>query len=108
VVACDQYTSQPEYWEELYRYVGDSPSTLHLILPEVYLEAEDVDLRIQKIHQAMIETLQKGILEEIEGLIYVERVLNHGTRKGLMVALDLESMTFVQIRILLSGQRKLQ
>ena len=50
VVACDQYTSEPEYWNEVYSAVGTNPSTLNLILPEIYLEDNDVDKRIEKIH----------------------------------------------------------
>ena len=47
VVACDQYTSEPEYWDEVYKKVGDKPSTLNLILPELYLEEPDVAERIE-------------------------------------------------------------
>ena len=47
VVACDQYTSEPEYWKEVESVVGSSPSTLNLILPELYLEEENVEERIQ-------------------------------------------------------------
>ena len=49
VVACDQYTSEPSYWEEVKDFVGNNPSTLNLILPEVYLEDKNVDKRIKKI-----------------------------------------------------------
>ena len=50
VVACDQYTSEPEYWEKVEQIVGSAPSTLRLILPEVYLESDNVDARIADIH----------------------------------------------------------
>ena len=53
VIACDQFTSQPEYWQQVEKLVGDNPSTLHLILPEVYLEKPGEDGRIQGIQAAM-------------------------------------------------------
>ena len=53
VVACDQYTSQPEYWEETDAIVGDAPSTLRLTLPEVYLEGDDVAQRTNTINETM-------------------------------------------------------
>ena len=53
VVACDQYTSEPDYWNAVAQQVGDSPSTLQLILPELYLEQPDVEHRIEKIQAAM-------------------------------------------------------
>ena len=94
VVACDQFTSQPEYWEELYRIVGDDPSTLHLVLPEVYLESADVEKRIQHVHQTMADYLQNDLFEKIEGFVYVERVIGDRVRKGLMVVLDLEKYDY--------------
>lgn len=48
VVACDQYTSEPKYWEEVENIVGDAPSTLKITLPEIYLEKENVSDRITK------------------------------------------------------------
>ena len=56
VVACDQYTSEPEYWNSVKEIVGENPSTLNLTLPEIYLEENDVDERIKKINENM-ETL---------------------------------------------------
>ena len=53
VIACDQYTSEPEYWDKAKQLVGDAPSTLNLIFPEVYLEDEDSEQRITTINQAM-------------------------------------------------------
>ena len=50
VVACDQYTSEPEYWEETQRIVGDAPSTLKLIFPEIYLGEQGFEERITHIH----------------------------------------------------------
>ena len=66
VVACDQYTSQPEYWERVDKYVGDAPSTLRLILPESKLESDNVDQEIQKINHTMEQYLADGRLQELE------------------------------------------
>ena len=61
VVACDQYTSEPEYWKEVENIVEDNPSTLNLILPELYLEEENVEERIKKINETMKEYLEKDV-----------------------------------------------
>lgn len=92
VVACDQYTSQPEYWKEVAELVGNSPSTLKLTLPEIYLEDENVADRIENISSAMKDYLDNGILSsQGPGFILIDRKTTHGaSRKGLMVALDLE------------------
>jgi len=90
VVACDQYTSQPEYWDRVEALVGDAPSTLRLILPEAHLEAPDVDARIERIHAAMRSYLDRGLFESRTGFVYVERTVGGRTRRGLMLALDLE------------------
>ena len=63
VVACDQYTSEPDYWNAVAQQVGDSPSTLQLILPELYLEQPDVEHRIEKIQAAMQADLEAGCLD---------------------------------------------
>ncbi len=96
VVACDQYTSQPDYWARAEALVGDAPSTLRLILPEVYLGAADEAQRIAAIQEAMRRYLADGILvPQPPGLVRVERETARGrTRKGLMVALDLEHYDF--------------
>ena len=59
VIACDQYTSQPDYWAETDKTVGDAPSTLRLTLPEVYLEDADVAARTEKIHQTMQQCAER-------------------------------------------------
>ena len=64
VVACDQYTSEPEYWAKTAEIAGDAPSTLNLIFPEVYLEEPDADARIAKINRTMQEYLDKGLFNE--------------------------------------------
>ncbi len=99
VVACDQYTSEPEYWQKANEFVGDSPSTLRLIFPEVYLErenAEEKQQRISNINRAMCDYLDEDVFYEIQNsMIYVERTTRGGkTRKGLICAVDLEQYDF--------------
>ena len=96
VVACDQYTSQPEYWERVDQYVGDAPSTLRLILPESKLESDNVDEEIQKINATMEQYLQEERLRPVEdAMIFVERKLANGkTRLGLLGKLDLEEYSY--------------
>ncbi len=91
VVACDQYTSQPEYWKACEEYVGDAPSTLNLILPELYLESEDEEERIKNVNATMEQYIKDGTVEEIgEGFMLVKRTVDGKTRTGLVMALDLE------------------
>lgn len=90
VIACDQFTSQPEYWEKVAHTVGDAPSTFHLILPEAWLHAPDVKDRILKSQQAMQDYLNNGILEAHKGFVFVERQVGDKFQEGLVVALDLE------------------
>jgi len=95
VIACDQFTSQPEYWRQVEQIVGTAPSTLRMILPEVYLEEENVSERINAIHQHMQDYLDKNILEPIEAMIYVERTVEGKTRRGILLALDLERYDYM-------------
>jgi hypothetical protein len=90
VIACDQFTSQPEYWQEVEHLVGDAPSTYKLILPEVYLDKPGEAERIGVIQRSMREYLTNQTLIPRDGLIYVERTFGSRRRRGLMVALDLE------------------
>jgi len=92
VVACDQYTSQPEYWSRVERYVGSSPSALRLILPESCLDGPNVETDIMEINNTMTRYLREGRFRELpNALIYVERTLKNGTlRRGLVGAVDLE------------------
>lgn len=95
VVACDQYTSQPAYWEDAKRIVGKAPSTLELILPEAYLEKPGEAERIVSIKEHMREYLDKGILEEKpQGFVLVTRTVGGTTRTGLVMALDLEAYDY--------------
>ncbi|HBI64290.1 MAG TPA: DUF1015 domain-containing protein [Clostridiales bacterium] len=92
VVACDQYTSQPEYWEETDRIVGDAPSTLRITLPEVFLENSDVEQLTDTINETMKQYLSDGTLAELPaGFILTERFSGGETpRRGLVAAIDLE------------------
>ncbi|MBR1592006.1 MAG: DUF1015 domain-containing protein [Ruminococcus sp.] len=96
VIACDQYTSDPAYWDGVYETVGSSPSSLNLILPEIYLEDEDVSDRIENIHKCMDKYISDGIFTEYKNsMIYVERVQSNGIlRKGIIGAIDLEEYDF--------------
>ena len=89
VVACDQYTSEAAYWEEASALVGDAPSTLPLILPEVYLG--EAETRIPKINEAMQKALAEQLVAYPNAMIYLERTQADGRiRRGIMGAVDLE------------------
>jgi len=94
VVACDQYTSQPEYWEEVYKKVDGSPSTAAIIFPEVYLEKDGKSERIKNIQENTRKYIQDDIFNSFNSFIYVERNIKGRIRKGLMVALDLEQYDY--------------
>ena len=96
VVACDQYTSEPEYWKEVEKEVGSSPSTLNLILPELYLEDTDVEDRIKKINKTMEEYLDESMFNEYKDtMIYLDRTQKDGkVREGLMAMVDLEDYSY--------------
>ncbi len=96
VIACDQFTSQPEYWQKVEKLVGDAPSTLRLIFPEVYLEKPGEEVRIQSIQEQMRSYLDTGIFQMQEGLIYIERTIGAKTRRGLMLCLDLECYDYTR------------
>lgn len=96
VVACDQYTSQPAYWEEVDRIVGDAPSTLRLTLPEVHLESPDCPAYIKKIHAAMQAYMQDGVLTELPaGVVLLARDTGGACpRRGLMLSFDLDAYEY--------------
>ena len=73
VIACDQFTSEPEYWNNVERIVGDVPSTLNLTFPEVYLEKPGGEQRIKNIQLAMRKYMEEGMLQPHDGAVYVER-----------------------------------
>jgi hypothetical protein len=96
VIACDQFTSEPEYWHEVEKLVGDAPSTLNLTFPEVYLEKPGEEERIKNIQAAMRKYMDEGILQPRDEFIYVERTVNGKTRKGVILCLDLEHYDYTK------------
>lgn len=98
VVACDQYTSEPEYWAKAAEIAGDSPSSLNIIFPEVYLEDGDGDERIRRINSEMSDYLNSEIFEELKDtFVYVERTQSNGKiRHGIVGMLDLEEYDFTK------------
>ena len=96
VVACDQFTSEPEYWEAVEKTVGDAPSTLRLILPEAHLHAPNVEEMIAGINANMTQYLEEGIFQTCEKtLIYLERTQSDGKiRHGLVGKVDLDCYDF--------------
>ena len=91
-IACDQFTQDRDYWEKAKNYTGDSPSTLNLIFPEIYLVDEGVEKRIAGIHSAMNNYLDNGVFDAPRsGFIYIERDTPYQKkRRGLVAAVDLE------------------
>ena len=95
VIACDQYTSERDYWEKVKEFVGDSPSTLHMIFPECYLEEEDTGTRINRIQSVMRQYLREEVLSpQPPGLVLVNRQTWYASRNGLLVAVDLEEYSY--------------
>ena len=96
VVACDQFTSQPEYWEEVDRIAGDNPSTLRLILPESKLNDANVEDHIADINRSMEDYLARDIFTTLhDSIVYIERTQSDGTvRPGLVAAVDLEKYDY--------------
>ncbi len=93
VVACDQYTQDRDYWTQVQKTAGNKPSTLNIILPEVYLNDSDKTERIKKIREQMKNYLSSGVFApEEKEMVYVERKTAYGrVRKGLVTAIDLET-----------------
>ena len=96
VIACDQFSSQPEYWKEVEETVGDAPSSLHLIFPEAELTEADETEKIKTINQNMQSYLEQGIFKEYKkSYVYVERTLQNGNiRRGLVGMIDLEAYDY--------------
>ena len=96
VVACDQFTSEPEYWERVEKTVGDAPSTLRLILPEANLKAPNVDELIGNINASMDDYLKNDVFKTLkDSLIYIERSQSDGKiRHGLIGMVDLDDYDF--------------
>ena len=94
VIACDQFTSEPAYWEEASRFVGNTPSALRLILPEAYLESEREEEHKQIIASTM-PMLDKALRTWENSMLYLERTLPDGRiRRGLVGKIDLEAYDY--------------
>ena len=96
VIACDQYTSEPEYWKSAEDEAGDAPSALNLVLPEVYLGTDEETKKLESIARTARKYLDDGILQSLgTGFILTDRSTSlHPSRKGLMAAIDLEGYSF--------------
>ena len=91
VVACDQFSSNPAYWDEVARMTEGKPSTMHMILPEAYLECVDQGKVSHEINETMAKYLADGVFRKLENsYVFVERTLPDGVvRRGLMGVIDL-------------------
>lgn len=98
VVACDQFTSEPEYWQVVRSLVGDAPSTLHMILPEAELGQKDPEAESVKLNAAMQRYLDEGVFKKYaDSFIYLERTLGSGAvRRGIMGMFDLEAYDWAE------------
>ncbi|MCD8108403.1 MAG: DUF1015 domain-containing protein [Oscillospiraceae bacterium] len=96
VVACDQFTGEPGYWAKTESIVGDCPSTLRLVLPEIYLGKEDTETRISEINRNIESYLGSGVFREYKNsMIYVRRIQSDGKlREGIVGAVDLEEYDY--------------
>ena len=93
VIACDQFSAEGEYWERVRANVGDAPSTLHMILPEAWLQ--NGEKHRKNIVPTMERYLQDGTLRSIgEGMVFLKRTTSSGIRRGLVVAFDLEQYDY--------------
>ncbi len=95
VIAVDQYTSQPDYWENIRNTIGGAPSSLNCVFPEVYLSDTDLD-EIRRIHGQMKAYLASGLFREFrDSYIYIERTVSSGrVRKGILGSIDLEAYDY--------------
>ncbi len=96
VIACDQFTSEPEYWAAAEARAAEKPSTLSLMLPEAWLHTARADGADGRIADTMRRYLAEGVFQTVpDSFIYVERTLSDGrVRRGLVAALDLEQYDF--------------
>lgn len=96
VIACDQFTSEPEYWEEAERIVGAAPSTLRMILPEVYLDGPYEAERLERIRRSMEKYLSVEFFSEYkDAMVYVKRTDSSGKiRAGIVGCIDLEQYDY--------------
>lgn len=92
VIACDQFTSDEDYWIRTSKIVGGAPSTLHIIIPEAFLKSEDISERVSHARSTMANFIEDGVLVRLpKGVVLVERETPYGTRVGVMLAVDLEA-----------------
>ena len=96
VVACDQYTSEPKYWKNVEKIVGNSPSTYKITLPEIYLDQDGVEEKIKNINKEMKKLVDENYFRILENsLIYLERTQSDGkVRKGIVGMIDLEDYSY--------------
>lgn len=99
VIACDQFTSQPDYWDEVKKYVGDLPSALNVVFPEIYLGGKDGisdEKRIENINSTMKKYLSDNTLKQAvtDGYVFVERTTESGVRLGIVGKIDLDTYDF--------------
>ncbi len=96
VIACDQFTSDAEYWDKTEKYVGKANSTLNITFPEIYLEKVDNQTKINEINSCMLDYLNKDIFNEYkDAMIYIERTQPDGRiRQGIIGAVDLEEYEY--------------
>lgn len=96
IIACDQYTSEREYWEETSKLTDGSYSTLNMIVPEIYLNDDDIDLKIKSANLFMKKYMEDGIFtEHKDTYIFVERTLKNGVKRlGIVGKVDLEDYDF--------------
>ena len=95
-IACDQYTSNQSYWNQVESEVGENPSTLKITFPEYYLGKIDEINKIQDIHHEMGKYLEENLFVSHRGMILVEREIDHGTRYGLLTTIDLEDYDYTR------------
>ncbi len=91
VLACDQFTSEPDYWRRAQAVRQGKPSALDIILPECFLERQDTPARIEAIHANMRCAAHSVLQRSVHGFVYVERTTQSGVRRGLVGAIDLEA-----------------
>ena len=95
VIACDQYTSESDYWKRVEEFVGDEPSALKIVFPEVYLSGDN-SKRTAEINANMREYLDGDVFNTYENtFVYVERTLANGKlRRGIVGLIDLENYSY--------------
>lgn len=95
VIACDQYTSQPQYWREVEKFVGTKPSTLNMMVPEIDFTSTDLEQHIAPLTAPCAPTWRRHLFSEVHDYIYTRRILSNGkVRCGLIGVIDLEQYEF--------------